>query len=100
MGLTDARNMLVKALNTGNYEHELREVLDEKNLLAIGEVDAAFVVKLLHRAKGADYRASPHHWEAEVTVHTFTPRHEGRRWYVKAYFVDGEAGRAVFVSVH
>ena len=46
MGFRDVKAALVAALESGNYEHELREVQEEKNLLAVGDVSQAFVVEL------------------------------------------------------
>lgn len=100
MGMTDARKALIAALRAGNFEHEIRDVQAEKNLLAIGEVDEEFVITLLHRTKGDQFTEAPHHWDGATTVYTFRPWHDGRYWYVKAYFVDDQDSRAVFISVH
>ena len=37
--------MVVAALREGNFEHEAREALEEKNLLAVGDVDANEVAR-------------------------------------------------------
>jgi hypothetical protein len=100
MGLLGARRALIDCLRGGRYEHEVREVLAEKNLLAIGEMDVEFVVRLLQRTRGPDYRAVPHVWDADTTVHVFRPFVGGRRWYVKAYFIHDPDPHAVFISVH
>lgn len=47
MGFNDARKALIKALEGRNYQHDPRDVLSEKNLLAIGEVTEADVVQVL-----------------------------------------------------
>lgn len=90
--------MLITALESGDFGHEPRDVQEEKNLLAIGEVSASFVVKLLQRTGGQNYGSSPHHADASVDVHVFNPTVEDEEWYVKAYFSPDES--AVFISVH
>lgn len=96
MGFKDVRTLLVDALHSGRFQHELRA--DQgKNLLAVGEVDAGFVANLLQRCAGRDYSCTPHHFDQRVVCHTFKPSHQGYRWYVKAYFLSADA---VFISVH
>lgn len=98
MGFKSAKAALVRALKSGDFEHEAREA--EKNLLAVGDVEPAQVAKLVLRTHSSEYEASPHHWDRSVTVHTFRPTVESRRWYVKAYFLDEAGGTATFISVH
>ena len=98
MGLRKVRALLIAALETGEFGHEPREVLAEKNLLALGEVTAEFVVRLIKKTRGQDYASSPHHADASVEVHIFTPTVDMERWYVKAYFSPDRS--AVFISVH
>lgn len=100
MGFKEARKTFIIALKEGRYSHEVRDVLAEKNLLAIGDIDADLVIRLLRRTRGDQYEATPHHWDRAVTVHLFRPIHQGERWYVKAYFVEDSPGDAVFISVH
>jgi len=92
----------VAALHEGNFEHEAREALAEKNLLAVGDVDANDVAELVLRTRAEDYRESPHHWDQSVAVHTFMPTARDERWYIKVYFVeaDGDDRKAMFISVH
>ena len=40
MGFSEAKRAVVAALREGNFEHEARQALAEKNLLAVGDVDA------------------------------------------------------------
>ncbi|MYA65340.1 MAG: hypothetical protein F4139_01675 [Gemmatimonadetes bacterium] len=47
----------------GNFEHEAREALAEKKLLAVGDVDASDVAELVLKTRSEDYRESPHHWD-------------------------------------
>lgn len=100
VGLTDARKALVEALESGNYQHEARSALGEKNLLAIGDVDENDVIRMLHLTRGHQYSSSPHDWDRDTTVHVFKPDVGGERWYVKAYFLNSPVGSAVIISVH
>lgn len=100
MGFKNARKTLIEALEEGDYRHEPRAVLSEKNLLAIGEVTEEEVIGILRRTRGYQYSSSPHAWDAEVTVHVFRPVVHGQRWYVKAYFLGSPNASAVFISVH
>jgi hypothetical protein len=96
MGFTEARARLIEALRSEVYDVEKRADTGEKNLLASGEVNEEFVVRLLQRCAGWEYSSSRHHFR-DAECHIFTPSVGGRRWYVKAYW-KGEL--AVFVSVH
>ena len=100
MGLREAKAAVVKALKTGDFVHEGRETLGEKNLLAVGDIEAEEVARLVMRTPGTRYRQSPHHEDKSVTVHTFTPTVDKQRWYIKAYFLDEGQGTATFISVH
>jgi len=103
MGFREARQRLVRSLLAGNYQHEIREVVEGKNLLDTGEVSPDEVVALLQRCRGDQYDCAPHHAEPAVPVHVFRPVREGEQWYVKAYLLgedpDG-TDAAVFISVH
>jgi hypothetical protein len=59
MGLRSARTLLIAALESGVYGHEPRDVQEEKNLLAVGDVTAEFVITLLRKTKGQEYSTSP-----------------------------------------
>ncbi|HEX2207159.1 MAG TPA: hypothetical protein VHG93_05715 [Longimicrobium sp.] len=96
MGFKEARALLIEALRAGRFIHEERSDIDEKNLLSAGAVAPAFVIRLLLRCAGWEYRTSRHHF-LDVDCHVFTPTMAGDQWYVKAYL---EPGRAVFISVH
>ncbi len=97
MPFKEARSRIIAALEAGTFSHEARDAQRERNLLAVGDVSVVFVVELLKRASGADYRESPHHWDTKTLVHVFLCRHGTERWYVKVYFM-GEEAR--FISVH
>lgn len=102
MGFSEAKPTVVAALREGNFEHEAREALAEKNLLAVGDVDANEVAAVVLKTRSEDYGESPHHWDQSVVVHTFTPTVREERWYIKVYFVetDGDDRKAMFISVH
>lgn len=96
----DAKRALIQALEAGDYQHEPRGALSEKNLLAVGDVDVEDVIKMLRRTRGDQYSSTPHDWDVETTVHVFRPDLDSERWYVKAYFLGSPDLSAVFVSVH
>lgn len=100
MGLKGARRALIHALESGDVQHEVRDVRSEKNLLATCEVTETDVVQMLRRTRGDQYWSSPHDWDPDTTVHVFKPDMAGERWYIKAYFIDPPDGSAVFISVH
>lgn len=98
MGFKAAKAAVVRALREGNFVHENRE--PEKNLLAVGDMEAEEVAKLVLKTNSHDHDESEHHWYASVVVHTFRPTVDEQRWYIKAYFVDGPEAGATFISVH
>ncbi len=100
MGLRSARKALIAALEAGDFQHEKRDALSEKNLLAVGDVTETEVVGLLRKTRGDQYSSSPHDWDAATTVHVFKPVLDGEQWYIKAYFLDPSDESAMFVSVH
>ncbi|MDB4950503.1 MAG: hypothetical protein JWM27_3152 [Gemmatimonadetes bacterium] len=97
MGFTAARSLLIDALLSGRFQHEERRDLERKNLLAVGDVSAEFVIGLLKACRGNQYKASPYHFDARILCHEFKPVSAGQAWYVKAYFLSSDA---VFISVH
>lgn len=103
MGFRDVRNVLIRALRAGSYQHELRGVVAGKNLLDTGEVSAEEVVSLLQCCRGDQYESSRYHYDSRVVVHIFHPRKGGVGWYVKCYILPAGEGAdygAVFISVH
>lgn len=101
MGFTAAKQRLLDCLARGDIQHEARDAMAEKNLLAIGDVTPEEVASFVRRCRGSQYESSPHDTDDTIEVHTF---HVGRgerhpplgRWYVKAYFLES----AWFISVH
>ncbi|MBS7349065.1 MAG: hypothetical protein KIG95_02695 [Comamonas sp.] len=47
MGFKDAKSRVIKALENGDYSHEVRLNIDEKNKLQTGEVSADFVINII-----------------------------------------------------
>jgi hypothetical protein len=100
VGLKGARRALISALEAGDYQHEGRGALSEKNLLAVGDVTETEVARLLRRTRGDQYSNSHHDWDPETIVHLFRPEVNGERWYIKAYSLAPPEKSAVFISVH
>jgi hypothetical protein len=98
MGFKAAKVALVDALRQRNFEHENRE--PEKNLLAVGDIEADEVARLVLKTSSREYDESQHHWDPSVAVHTFRPTVDGQRWYIKAYFIGRPEDGATFISVH
>lgn len=98
MSMDAFRTLLIEKLLRGEVNHEAREALAEKNLLAIRAVTPEQVAELLRRTTRQQYRTSPHHRAPRITVHEFLPvAADGVGWYIKAYFLQGGAW---FISVH
>ena len=91
---------LVAALEAGDLQHEARDTLSEKNLLAVGKVSEADVIALLRRTRGDQYSSSGHDRDPDTTVHVFKPAVDEEQWYIKVYFLDPTDGSAMFISVH
>lgn len=90
---SSAKKKVLAALKNGNYLHEARNQIDEKNKLQCGDITPEFVVDLILKSRGHQHSSSPHHQDQTVTVHVI--RTKG--WYIKFYFVDPET---IFISVH
>lgn len=93
-GFNAVKVAAISALLGNQYQHEAREDINVKNLLATGEVSAAYVATLLKKAKGFEHTCEPHHSAFKgVDVHLI----KTQGWYIKFYFLDPET---MFVSVH
>ena len=93
MGWSATKVKILKALTEGTYLHEARSQIDDKNLLAIGDVTVEEVRRVIETCNGTHHQESPHHQVPALTVHIL--RRSG--WYIKFYFVDPDT---VFISVH
>ena len=100
MSLTGAKKAVVAALLRGEFESEVREALGEKNLLAIGDIKAEDVARLVLRTSKKNYTESQHSEDHSVVVHIFRPTVKKKRWYIKVYFLDEADGMATFINVH
>lgn len=104
MGFSDAREQALKYLESGKVQHEARDNINEKNLLAVGTVTVEQVVSLLKATKGSQYSSSQHGDDQSITVHVCQPElaldegdEEVYDWYIKFYFLEPNL---VFISVH
>lgn len=101
MGLKDARKKAIGCLKSGDYEHENRKSINEKNLLLTGEITIDDVCTLLNATKGNRYEESPHHAVPTIMVHEFKPNSKkvngNISWYIKLYFIDD---KTMMISAH
>jgi len=93
LGFSAAKRKLLAALASGDFQHEVRDAIDVKNVLATGQLSVAELVAIVRRANGLEHSTSPHHGDASIMVHVF--RTGG--WYIKFYFLDPST---FFISVH
>ncbi|WP_341363800.1 hypothetical protein P8T57_17170 [Thalassospira sp. SN3W] len=93
MGWKQVKANVLKALASGSFLHESRGSIDDKNLLAVGDVTPDDVSNVIRKCNGTHHSSSPHHRASSIEVHVL--RHSG--WYIKFYFVDPDT---VFISVH
>ncbi|MDH0866380.1 hypothetical protein [Mitsuaria sp. GD03876] len=92
-GYRAVKQAVLRALQSGEVQHEVRENFDEKNLLGCGEVSVDEVISIVKASRGTDYSCSPLHADASCDCHLL----KTRGWYVKFYFLEPHA---VFISVH
>ena len=97
MGFKQAKAQLLDCLGEGNVQHDARNDIDVKNLLAVGEVSLDDVAAVVGQSRGSDYQSMPHHQIAGVEVHVISTQCAGVSWYLKWYFVEPNS---VFISVH
>lgn len=96
MGLKDVRSKAIGCLKSGKIQHDTDRSgkIDEKNLLATGQVTVDEVIEQLNKTKGTEYESSPHHTVENIEVHIFKPK---SGWYIKCYFIEPDI---FFISVH
>lgn len=92
MNFKDVKKKVIEDLLDGNFSHEARNQIDEKNLLQVGQIDAVGVVEILKRCRGQNHRQSPHHQCQSIDVHVILVN----GWYIKFYIVES----TTFISVH
>ena len=84
---------MLECLSEGHFQHEQRDNIDVKNLMATGLITTREVFDLLKKARGNDHTESPHHSHQTITVNVV----KIRNWYIKWYFLEPDV---VFISVH
>jgi hypothetical protein len=98
MGFKEVKTKVIKCLESGNYDHEVRNEIDIKNLLATGQLTDVQTIRLINKTNGTQYEASPYHGNNKsIMVHLFKPVDAGKTWYIKFYFLEPDT---VFISVH
>lgn len=97
MGFNDIKKQVIACLEEGSYDHEIRGNIDVKNLFQCGQLSDNYVIELIKKTRGTEYEVSPHHQAPSVDVHIFKPFKDGKKWYIKFYFVEPDV---VFISVH
>ncbi|PHR29325.1 MAG: hypothetical protein COA36_03755 [Desulfotalea sp.] len=98
MGFKKEKYEVLKRLLLGNYLHEARSSISEKNLLQTGKVSAETVAKIINKARGGDYSTSPHHFVDNIEVHILRKvTYENKSWYIKWYSLEPDL---FFISVH
>lgn len=92
-GFKAVKKAVIAALQEGNYQHEARDDIDQKNLLATGAITADAVVTLLKKSNGLQYSCSSLHKDIDIDCHLI----KTGSWYIKFYFIDPDT---FFISVH
>ncbi|WP_407470070.1 hypothetical protein [Xanthomonas campestris] len=88
MGFKAVKQKVVAGLLSGDYAHDGRADIDDKNLLKTGKVSPQEVAKVLKKSSGKNHSSSLHHQDSSIEVHVI----KCRAWYVKFYF-DPDAPR-------
>lgn len=97
MGFKDIKHQVIRCMQAGAYLHETRRDINAKNYLANGRLNREWVIEVLSRTRGDEWRYTPHHQHSDIDVHVFKTSRNGVDWYVKFYFVEPNT---VFISVH
>ncbi len=103
MSFKNVRHAAIEAILEGRIQHEVRNQIDDKNLLLTGDVSPQQVVRLLQACRGTQYECSRHHQIRGLDVHVFKPeaslevRGARVRWYIKLYLLEPAVW---FISVH
>ena len=74
----EAKNALVRALKSGDYRHESRATLAEKNALAVGDITESEVVRLIRRCEGTSTPAPLMTGTRRSPFTLFGPKSTGR----------------------
>ena len=92
-GFKAVKKAVIAALQGGNYQHEARNDIDQKNLLATGAITAGEVITVLKKSNGLQYSCSRLHKDIDIDCHLI----KTGSWYIKFYFIDPDT---FFISVH
>jgi len=92
MGFLEAKRKVIEDLVNGNFGHEARADIDNKNLMVLNKITAAEVVEILKRCRGNEHVCSPHHQDPSTLVHVVVTG----GFYIKFYFEPD----TMFISVH
>jgi hypothetical protein len=97
-GYSSVKKCVLKCLKEDKFQHEQRDNIDVKNLLATGEISKDDVISLIKSSNGTCHSKSPHHVKSSFIVHVI----KNKGWYIKFYFleVDDDENLSVFISVH
>jgi hypothetical protein len=93
VGFKEVKYKVITALSTGNFQHEVRDQIEVKNILAMGQISVAEVINIIKQSRGDDHETSPHHLDKTIDVHIITTT----KLYIKFYFLDPDTW---FISVH
>ena len=69
IGFKEAKRHALEALEMGVFQHEVRNQIDEKNLLHAGDVTTEEVINIIERCNGRHHTENSHHTIAPVTLH-------------------------------
>ena len=75
-------SIVVNALDTGAYNHEHRQAINKKNLLAFKVVDATFVKNLNEKTEEKNYNMFYDYTFKDREIHEI----KISRWYIKFYY--------------
>jgi|TARA_Y100000746_G_scaffold34706_1_gene26019 hypothetical protein len=97
MKFKEIKKQALDCLKKGQVEHEQRDDINVKNLLAVGQVSLDDVANIIGRSSGNEYSHSPHHVVSGIEVNIIKTKRLGKEWYVKWYFIEPNT---IFISVH
>jgi hypothetical protein len=97
MCFKEVKRRVIECLENGNVIHEQRSDIDIKNLLATGDISKIEAISIIKKARGNEYKSSPHHYDSKVMVHVIETTYSGISWYIKWYF---DEKNGVFISFH
>ena len=97
MKFKEVKKQVLDCLENGLVEHEERDDINVKNLLAVGQVSMDEVKEIIRMSRGNEHSHSPHHVVSSLEVNIIKTKHSGKYGYVKWYYVEPNS---IFISVH